>query len=72
MGLNVAQFATCEDPLASGYPTAVQLSRRSSRSVDSDSVSDPYSDPVTRYRTCGLSEKKLNLSNTQICIGEYP
>ena len=21
-------------------------------------VSDPYSDPVTRYRTCGLSEKK--------------
>ena len=71
---------TCEDPLASGYPTAVQLSRRSSRSVDSDSDSDsfsvsdsdPYSDPVTRYRTCGLSEKKLNLSNIQICIGEYP
>ena len=73
---------TCEDPLASGYPTAVQLSRRSSRSVvsdsdydsdsDSDSDSDPDSDPVTSYRTCGLSEKKLNLSNTQICIGEYP
>ena len=65
---------TCEDPLASGYPTAVQLSRRSSRSVvsDCDSDSDPYSDPVTRYRTCGVSEKKLNLSNTQICIGEYP
>ena len=75
---------TCEDPLASGYPTAVQLSRRSSRSVvsdsdsdsDSDSFSDsdsdPYSDPVTRYRTCGVSGKKLNLSKTQICIGEYP
>ena len=64
---------TCEDPLASGYPTAVQLSRRSSRSVVSDSFSDsdPYSDPVTRYRTCGLSGKKLNLSNTQICIGEH-
>ena len=40
------------------------------RSVVSDS--DPYSDPVTRYRTCGLSEKEQNLSNTQICIGEYP
>ena len=36
------------------------------RSVDSDSL------PTTRYRTCGLSDKKLNLSNTQICIGEYP
>ena len=63
---------TCEDPLASGYPTAVQLSRRSSRSVVSDSDLDYYSDPVTRYRTYGLSGKKLNLSNTQICIGEYP
>ena len=62
---------TCENPLASGYPTAVQLSRRSSRCVVSDSDSDPDSDPVTRYRTCGLCEKKLILSNTQICLGEY-
>ena len=38
----------------------------------SDSVSDPDSDPVTSFRTCGLSGKKLNLSNTQKCIGEYP
>ena len=36
------------------------------RSVYSDSL------PTTRYRTCGLSEKKLNLSDTQICIGDYP
>ena len=35
------------------------------------SHSDPDSDPVTRYRTCGLCEKKLILSNTQICLGEY-
>ena len=38
----------------------------------SDSVSDPDSDPVTSFRTCGLSGKKLNLSITQKCIGEYP
>ena len=40
----------------------------------SDSDSDPDSDPVTSFRTCGLSGKKLNLSNTQKCIGggEYP
>ena len=65
---------TCEDPIASGYPTAVQLSRRSSRCVVSvsDSDSDPDSDPVTSFRTCGLSGKKLKMSNTQICIGEYP
>ena len=65
---------TCEDPLASGYPTAVQLSRRSSRCVVSvsDSDSDPDSDPVTSFFTYGLSGKKIILSNTQICIGEYP
>ena len=74
----VLKQVTCEDALASRYPTAVQLSRRSSRSVvsDSDSFSDsdsdPYSDPVTSFRTCGLSGKKLKMSNTQICIGEYP
>ena len=50
------------DGLLQGSPSYV------SRSV----VYDPDSDPVTRYRTCGLSGKKLNLSNTQICIGEYP
>ena len=42
------------------------------RSVDSDSVSDPYSDPVTRYRTCGVCGKKQKKSNTQKCSGEYP
>ena len=57
-------------------PTAVvqrpELGTNRSVDSDSDSVSDPYSDPVTRYRTCGVSGKKLNLSKTQICIGEYP
>ena len=72
--LGVWKKMTCEDPLASGYPTAVQLSRRSNRCVFSvsDSDSDPDSDPVTSFRTCGLSGKKLKMSNTQICIGEYP
>ena len=35
-------------------------------------LSDYDSDPVTRYRTCGLSGTKLNFTNTQICISEYP
>ena len=60
---------TC-NPLASYVCNCVAVVQRpeldTNRSVYSDS------DPVTRYPTCGLSGKKLKLSNTQICIGEYP
>ena len=42
--------------------------RGTNRSV----LSDYDSDPVTRYRTCGLSGTKLNFTNTQICISKYP
>ena len=39
----------------------------------SDSDSDPYSDPVMRYRVCGLSEKKTKfVKHLDIYIGEYP
>ena len=51
----------------------VAIVQRPELDINRSVVSDPYSDPVTRYCTCGLSEKKkLNLSNPQICVGEYP
>ena len=51
---------TCEDPLASGYPTAVQLSRRSSRS----------SQKFVMRRVIQLlaNSKKTKKTNNQQCI----